>query len=113
MPKFLIERPMPGVGAVSDDDMRGISQKSNSPSPAGPEVEPTARRHLAKRIVVCVVSLVALAAITIGVVSDDGTPRPVMPSPASVGGGGPANDPVVPSSVDGSVLTDATRGFQR
>ena len=30
MPKFVIERPLPGVGALGDDDMRGISQKSNA-----------------------------------------------------------------------------------
>ena len=84
-----------------------------SASSAGPEVESTARRHLARKVVVCLVSLVALAAITIGVVSDDGTPRPVMPNPASVGGGDPANSPVVPFPVDDSVFTDATSGFQR
>jgi hypothetical protein len=84
-----------------------------TPSPAGPEVEPAARRHLAKRIVVCLVSLAALAAITLGVVSGDGTTRPVTPNPASVGGSDPANRPVVPSSVDDSVFSDATRGAQR
>ena len=81
-------------------------------SPAGPEVEPNARR-LASRIVVCLVSLAALTAITIGAVSDDGRPRPVTPNPARVGGGGPANDPVVPSSVDASVPTYGTSGFER
>ena len=30
MPKYVIDRPIPGVGALSDDDMRGISEKSNS-----------------------------------------------------------------------------------
>ena len=85
---------------------------SETPSPTGPAVEPNARR-LARKIVVCLVSLVALAAIKIGVVSDDGRPRRIAPNPASVDGGGPANDPVVPSSVDGSVRTDATSGFQR
>ena len=82
-------------------------------SPIGPELEPTARRHLASRVVVCLVSLVALAAITIGVVSEDGTPRPVTPNSATVDGGGPANSPVVPSSVDASVLTYGTSGFER
>ena len=30
MPKYVIERDLPGVGALGDDDMRGISEKSNS-----------------------------------------------------------------------------------
>lgn len=30
MPKYVIERPLPGVGALGDDDMRGISEKSNA-----------------------------------------------------------------------------------
>lgn len=29
MPKYVIDRPVPGVGALSDDDIRGISEKSN------------------------------------------------------------------------------------
>lgn len=29
MPKFVIERPLPGVGSLSNDDYRGIAQKSN------------------------------------------------------------------------------------
>ena len=81
-------------------------------SPAGPEVEPNARQ-LARRIVVCLVSLVALAAITIGVVADDGTPRPVTPNSAIADGGGPVNSSVVPSTVDGSGLTYGTSGFER
>jgi hypothetical protein len=28
MPRFLIERPIPGAGELSDDDVRGIAQKS-------------------------------------------------------------------------------------
>lgn len=79
-----------------------------SPSPAGPDLEPTARRHLAKRIAVCLVSLAALTAVTIGVVSDDGTIRPVTPHPASVGGGDPVNSPVIPFSVDDPAVVDGT-----
>jgi hypothetical protein len=30
MPKYVIERDLPGAGALSDDDIRGISEKSNS-----------------------------------------------------------------------------------
>ena len=30
MPKYVIERGLPGAGALSDDDLRGISEKSNS-----------------------------------------------------------------------------------
>ena len=30
MPKYVIERPLPGIGASGDDDMRGISEKSNA-----------------------------------------------------------------------------------
>ena len=29
MPKYVIERDVPGVGALGTDDMRGISEKSN------------------------------------------------------------------------------------
>jgi hypothetical protein len=29
MPKYVIERPLPGAGALGDDDIRGISEKSN------------------------------------------------------------------------------------
>ena len=29
MPKYVIDRPIPGAGALSDDDIRGISEKSN------------------------------------------------------------------------------------
>ena len=29
MPKFVIERDLPGAGALTDDDIRGISEKSN------------------------------------------------------------------------------------
>ena len=84
-----------------------------TPSPAGPEDERTARRHPLKRIVVGFVSLVSLAAITVGVVADDGTPRPVTPDSAIVEGGGSLNSPVVPSPVEGSVLTYGTSGFER
>jgi hypothetical protein len=86
-----------------------VATPEEVPSPAAvPYVEPTARRHVATRIVVCLVSLLALAAITIGVVSHEGTPRPVTPNPAGVGGGDPANSPVVPFSVDGSAGFDGT-----
>ena len=88
-------------------------QIATAPSPAGPEAEPTAGRHLARKVDVCLVSLVALAAITIGVVAENGGPRPVMQRPASVGGGDPTNSPVVPSSVGDPVFSDATSGFQR
>lgn len=30
MPKYVIERELPGAGALGDDDLRGISEKSNS-----------------------------------------------------------------------------------
>lgn len=30
MPKYVIERPLPGVGGLGDHDMRGISEKSNT-----------------------------------------------------------------------------------
>ncbi len=30
MPKYVIERTVPGVGALSADELRGISEKSNS-----------------------------------------------------------------------------------
>ncbi len=30
MPKYVIERDLPGAGALSADDLRGISEKSNS-----------------------------------------------------------------------------------
>ncbi len=30
MPKYVIERTIPGVGALNADDLRGISEKSNS-----------------------------------------------------------------------------------
>ena len=29
MPKFVIERPLPGAGSLTDDDLQGIAQKSN------------------------------------------------------------------------------------
>ena len=83
-----------------------------SPSPGRLEVEPSARRRPVKRIAVWLVGVVALGSITMGVVSGRST-RPVAPRPATMDGGGPAYDAVVPSSVDGSVLTDATSGFQR
>lgn len=90
----------------------GVMQIATAPSPAGPEVEPNARRS-ARRIVVILVSLVALAATTIGVVADDGGPRPVTQHPASVAGGDPTNSPVVSFSVGDPVVSDATSGFQR
>jgi len=30
MPKFLIERKLPGVGSLGSEEMKGIAQKSNS-----------------------------------------------------------------------------------
>ena len=30
MPKYVIERDLPGAGGLTDDDIRGISQKSNA-----------------------------------------------------------------------------------
>jgi hypothetical protein len=30
MPKYVIERDLPGAGALSGDDLRGISEKSNA-----------------------------------------------------------------------------------
>ena len=84
-----------------------------SPSVAGRDVGLTARRRPAKRIVVCLVSLVVLAAITIGIKSDHGTHRPVTSNPAIVGGGDSANGPVVSFSVDDSMVSDATSGIQR
>ena len=100
------EKPIQTEGGVMQIATR------QSPSTAGTEVKPNIRR-LAKRIVVCLVSLVTLAAVTIGVLADDGRPRPVTQHPTSVVGGGPVNSPVVPSSVDDSVFTDATSGAQR
>jgi hypothetical protein len=40
MPKFLIERDMPGAGALSPDDLRAASQKSNQViCDLGPEIK--------------------------------------------------------------------------
>ena len=39
MPKFVIERDIPGAGNMTDDDWRGISQKSNKViCDLGPEI---------------------------------------------------------------------------
>ena len=39
MPKFVIERPLPGAGKLSDEELRGISQKSNQVlAGLGPEI---------------------------------------------------------------------------
>ena len=39
MPKFLIERELPGAGSLSGDDLRSISQKSNQViSDLGPDI---------------------------------------------------------------------------
>jgi len=39
MPKFLIEREVPGAGKMSEDELRAISQKSNQViSDLGPEI---------------------------------------------------------------------------
>jgi hypothetical protein len=84
-----------------------------TPSPAGPEVEPTARRRPVKRIAVWLVGLVAVGAISIGVASNDRSTRPVIPKPATADAGGRANDPVVPFSVDTSVVADGISSFDR
>ena len=40
MPKYVIEREMPGVGQLSADDLRGASQNSNSViSDIGPQIQ--------------------------------------------------------------------------
>jgi len=40
MPKYVIEREMPGVGQLSADDLRGASQNSNSViSEIGPQIQ--------------------------------------------------------------------------
>lgn len=39
MPKYLIERDLPGAGKLSSDELRGISQKSNQViSELGPDI---------------------------------------------------------------------------
>ena len=39
MPKFVIERPLPGAGKLSADELRAISQKSNQVlADLGPEI---------------------------------------------------------------------------
>ena len=39
MPKFVIERPLPGAGKLSAEELRGISQKSNEVlAGLGPEI---------------------------------------------------------------------------
>ena len=39
MPKYVIERELPGAGSLSEDDLRGISQKSNKVlAGLGPEI---------------------------------------------------------------------------
>ena len=40
MPKYIIERTLPGAGALTPDQLRGIAQKSNSVlSELGPDVQ--------------------------------------------------------------------------
>ena len=40
MPKYVIERDLPGAGALSADELKGISQKSNKVlSDLGPEIQ--------------------------------------------------------------------------
>jgi hypothetical protein len=40
VPKFIIERDMPGVGQLTADDLRGASQKSNKViADLGPEIK--------------------------------------------------------------------------
>lgn len=99
-----------GIGATPARAPVAQSATRKPPPPAGPGVGPTPRRHLAKRVVVCLSSLVALASITLGAVSDDGTPRPVTPKPADVGGDDPARSPVVSFSVNGSAVVAGTSG---
>lgn len=105
-------RPDKSIYTQTEGGVMQIATRE-TPSPAGPEVEPTARRHPVKRIAVWLVALVAVGAISVGIVSGDGTTRPVTPTPATVAGSGPANDPVGPFSVDTSVVADATSGAQR
>jgi hypothetical protein len=39
MPKFVIERPLPGAGKLSSEELQGISQKSNQVlAGLGPEI---------------------------------------------------------------------------
>jgi hypothetical protein len=39
MPKYVIERPLPGAGKLSEEELRGISQKSNQVlAGLGPEI---------------------------------------------------------------------------
>ena len=39
MPKYVIERDLPGAGKLSDDELRAISQKSNEVlAGLGPEI---------------------------------------------------------------------------
>ena len=104
-PKKLIQTQT--EGGVMQVETRG------SRSPAGEDVAPIARRHPLKRIEVWLVGVAAVAAITIGVVSDDGTTRPATSKPAPLDRGGPASSLVAPLAVDDSVLADATSGAQR
>jgi hypothetical protein len=40
MPKYLIERELPGAGKLSDDELRGVSQKSCSVlNQLGPQIQ--------------------------------------------------------------------------
>jgi hypothetical protein len=40
MPKFIIEREIPGVGSMSSDELRDVSRKSNKVlSDLGPEIQ--------------------------------------------------------------------------
>lgn len=100
-------RPEKSIYARNKGAVMQVATRKST-SPASPEVEPTARRRFVRRIAVSFVSLVALAAITIGIAADDGAPRPVIPNPTSVGGGDPTNRSVVPFSVDGSAVVDGT-----
>ena len=39
MPKYVIERPLPGAGKLTEEELRGISQKSNEVlAGLGPEI---------------------------------------------------------------------------
>jgi hypothetical protein len=92
-------------GQTKGDIMQVATNESSSP--ARPEVEPISRRHRFDRIAVWLVGVLAIVAVTIGVLSDGGT-RPGTPTPTTAEGSGPASVPVVPFSVDGTVVAEGT-----
>ena len=105
-------RPDKSIYTQTEGGVMQIATRE-TPSLAGPEVEPAARRRPVKRIAVWLVGLVAVGAISIGVAANDGRSRPAGPKPATADAGGRANDPLVPFSVGTSVVADATSGVQR